>query len=240
MTILYSILHSLFYTLYSILYSIVYSILHTPYLIFYSILLTPILYSYSILLLHTPYSSSKESKDAIGPYGPLVILYIITIYIMGATPVEALKISYPDMGWGKCYSEEYSHLWTDESGHVYEYCDYGEIDITKAVIHHTASHDVSAWTIDRWHKERGWDGIGYHFIIRKDGSIEEGRPLNKKGAHAVGRNTWVGIALTGYDVFTEEQKYSLKQLLRKLGTKYLERHHEFCPGRGLDLREFIR
>lgn len=111
------------------------------------------------------------------------------------------------------------------------------IDLSKAVIHHTASHDVSAETIDKWHKERGWDGIGYHFVIRKDGTIEEGRNINKIGAHAKGRNNYIGIALTGYDKFTEEQKLSLIQLLLDLKVTHIERHHEECPGNGLNIEK---
>ena len=52
------------------------------------------------------------------------------------------------------------------------------VDTNKAVIHHTASFDVPVSTIDEWHKERGWDGCGYHFLIRADGTIEKGRSLN--------------------------------------------------------------
>lgn len=108
-----------------------------------------------------------------------------------------------------------------------------EVDTTKAVIHHSASGDVSAEVIDKWHKERGWDGIGYHFVIRANGSVEEGRSLKKRGAHAKGRNGWVGICLTGRDSFTKAQVDSLVRLLKKLGVKHIERHHEKCPGKGL-------
>lgn len=111
------------------------------------------------------------------------------------------------------------------------------MDLSKAIIHHTASHDVSAKTIDTWHKERGWDGIGYHFVIRKDGSIEKGRDINKIGAHAKGRNNYIGIVLTGYDEFTEEQKLSLIQLLLDLKVSYIERHHEECPGSGINIEK---
>lgn len=115
-----------------------------------------------------------------------------------------------------------------------------EVDRTKAVIHHTASHDVSAKVIDRWHKERGWSGIGYHFVIRKNGNIEEGRPLTKHGAHArtgkpYSRNHYVGIALTGYDKFTQKQIQSLIRLIKKIGITQIERHHKKCPGKGLDV-----
>jgi N-acetyl-anhydromuramyl-L-alanine amidase AmpD len=110
-----------------------------------------------------------------------------------------------------------------------------EVDLKSAVIHHTASADVSANTIREWHVlERGWDDIGYHFVIRESGQIEKGRPITKKGAHAYGRNNFIGIALTGYDTFTPEQVRSLKRLLKELGIKHIERHHENCPGKGLD------
>jgi len=114
-----------------------------------------------------------------------------------------------------------------------------EMLLDHAVIHHTASHDVSSATIDQWHKERGWDGIGYHYIIRKDGTIEEGRSLNKKGAHARGRNLWIGIALTGYEDFSVRQISSLRRLLKKLNVTVVERHHEECPGEGLDVESLL-
>lgn len=110
----------------------------------------------------------------------------------------------------------------------------------KAVIHHTASHDVSAQTIDQWHKEKGWDGIGYHFIIRADGTIEQGRPISKQGAHAKGRNDYVGIALTGYDEFTPLQIKSLKKLIIELKISHIERHHQDCPGKGLNIEKISK
>jgi len=72
--------------------------------------------------------------------------------------------------------------------------------------------DVS--TIDRWHRERGFDEIGYHFVILEDGTIQEGRSLSKKGAHAIGYNDYVGICLIGIDTFTTKQFDSLEELIR--------------------------
>jgi hypothetical protein len=120
-----------------------------------------------------------------------------------------------------------------------------ELDLTKAVIHHTASGDVPASEIDRWHKEKGWDGIGYHYVIRKDGTIEEGRSLERKGAHALNgrpysRNHYVGIVLTGHNDFSQLQIKSLKRLLRSLDVGQIENHHQKCPGHGLDLASIAR
>ncbi len=119
-------------------------------------------------------------------------------------------------------------------------CYSGEVDTTRAVIHHTDSHDVSVKTIDKWHKERGWDGIGYHFCIREDGRIESGRDIRKKGAHARGRNHYVGIALTGNGSFTSMQIESLKILCKRIGITHLERHHEKCPGKNLNVEQIER
>lgn len=73
-----------------------------------------------------------------------------------------------------------------------------------------------ASTIDKWHKERGFDCIGYHFVILEDGTVQKGRPLGTKGAHCRGYNHYVGICLIGIDSFTEAQYKSLEKLIREL------------------------
>ena len=68
------------------------------------------------------------------------------------------------------------------------------------VIHHVGNTDknINAAAIHRWHINNGWKGIGYHFIIRKDGSIERGRPLESVGAHCYNQNEHtVGICVVG-------------------------------------------
>lgn len=69
----------------------------------------------------------------------------------------------------------------------------------RAIIHHTASPDVSASTIHGWHLNQGWAGIGYHFVIRANGAIERGRPENTIGSHSgpAGNGDSIGIVLTG-------------------------------------------
>lgn len=115
------------------------------------------------------------------------------------------------------------------------------VDTSRAVIHHTAtSCSTTIDSIRRYHiNERGWDDIGYHKIIDCEGIIHEGRPLTMQGAHAKGRNNLVGIALVGYDEFTGLQVEALKRLLEQLKTKRVERHHEECPGKGLDIHSII-
>ena len=68
------------------------------------------------------------------------------------------------------------------------------------VIHHTGEHDIdaSAEQIHDWHLGNGWSGIGYHFVIRKDGTVEIGRPEWAIGSHAYGENSHtIGIHLSG-------------------------------------------
>lgn len=116
------------------------------------------------------------------------------------------------------------------------------------VLHHSASHDVSANTIDGWHKERGWDGVGYHFVIRFDGSIEVARDWKKAGAHAVGRNTThLGICFTGDFTKhspTEDQMragiYLCRGLKERFNLSSFEIHHEQCPGPNFPFEEFVK
>lgn len=69
------------------------------------------------------------------------------------------------------------------------------------VVHCSASKegvDLNASDIDRMHKQRGWKGIGYHKVIKLDGTVENGRPLNKTGAHVKGKNSVsVGLVYIG-------------------------------------------
>lgn len=100
------------------------------------------------------------------------------------------------------------------------------------VVHCSATQNVSSFTwktIDQMHRQQGWLGIGYHFVIRTDGTIQRGRPLESIGSHVKGYNNCsVGICLIGgvdskgksVDNFTEEQKESLKCLLDYLRGYY--------------------
>lgn len=90
--------------------------------------------------------------------------------------------------------------------------------ITKIILHCSDSdRENTAADVDRWHKERGWDGIGYHYFVRKSGVIESGRPLEVVGAHCKGHNKdSVGICLDGRNRFNVAQFKSLKALLDSL------------------------
>jgi len=69
------------------------------------------------------------------------------------------------------------------------------------VIHCSATkptQDVDAAAIDEWHRARGWAGIGYHLVIKRDGTVEPGRPLDSAGAHVRGYNSRsIGVCMVG-------------------------------------------
>ena len=82
------------------------------------------------------------------------------------------------------------------------------------------NHD-NVETIIKWHIERGFATIGYHFIITKDGRVHKGRDLDAIGAHVKGHNSRsIGICLTGKDKFSKEQKTALKELTERLLESY--------------------
>ena len=135
------------------------------------------------------------------------------------------------------------------------------------VIHHAGfpdgDKDSSAEAIHKFHQEtNGWAGIGYHYVIRKDGTIEQGRRPQMVGAHAYHHNmNSIGICVAGnFEVakIKPEQMESLKLLTAWLCQKYklnpmkdgvIVGHRDFndtsCPGKNLysklgEIRRYCR
>ena len=104
--------------------------------------------------------------------------------------------------------------------------------IDKVIIHCSATpegRDYTVADIDRWHRERGFNEIGYHYVVYRDGSIHEGRDVAKMGAHCKGQNAnSIGICYIGgldangkaKDTRTEAQKRALRVLIAKLVKEY--------------------
>lgn len=100
------------------------------------------------------------------------------------------------------------------------------------VVHCSAtpgSLDIGAAEIRQWHIAKGWSDIGYHFVIRRNGKVEPGRPENMIGSHVKNHNAnSLGICLVGgvdakqrpQNNFTAEQWASLQTLLMRLTAKY--------------------
>lgn len=89
--------------------------------------------------------------------------------------------------------------------------------------------DFKAKDIDKWHKNQGWECIGYHYVIDLDGTIEPGRNEAYVGAHCTGKNsTSIGICYIGgldkngnsKDTRTPQQKESMYKLVNQLVNKY--------------------
>jgi hypothetical protein len=116
------------------------------------------------------------------------------------------------------------------------------------IIHHVGNtnRDVSAAEIHRWHRNNGWSGIGYHFVIRKDGTIERGRPMDMLGAHCYEHN-WHTVSVNLVGAFDDnepepEQLAAAAKLLAALCRYYglkpdedtIKGHRDFnntaCPG----------
>uniref|UniRef100_A0A6M3XXP7 Putative N-acetylmuramoyl-L-alanine amidase n=1 Tax=viral metagenome TaxID=1070528 RepID=A0A6M3XXP7_9ZZZZ len=135
-------------------------------------------------------------------------------------------------------------------------------------LHCSASEWGDADEIRKWHKERGWRDIGYHYVILnaypdkasmemkkpqvyQDGEIEKGRPVAEQGAHALDYNEdSLGICLIGLNAFTGMQLLSLRGLLLELLVDYpdakIRGHYEVdpdktCPNINMDyLRGWLR
>lgn len=120
------------------------------------------------------------------------------------------------------------------------------------VIHHTGNpsdDDLSAEQIHASHQAQGWAGIGYHYVIRKDGTIERGRPESYIGAHAIGHNSnSIGIHVCGnFEVGepTEARLNTLPMLIADICKRYgliaaknvVVGHRDLdntaCPGKNL-------
>ena len=118
--------------------------------------------------------------------------------------------------------------------------------ITLIVIHCSAvkpDQMSSAAQIDSWHRKRGFHlGIGYHYVIRRDGAIESGRPEWMVGAHCKNHNAHsIGVCYEGgldirgqpADTRTAEQKAAMRQLLEDLHRRYpravIVGHHDLNP-----------
>lgn len=88
--------------------------------------------------------------------------------------------------------------------------------------------DIGAKEIKGWHKAKGWKDIGYHYVIRLNGKVELGRPLEKMGSHVVGYNRdSVGVCYVGgvedkkpKDTMNPAQEAAWRKLVSTLRAQY--------------------
>ena len=106
-------------------------------------------------------------------------------------------------------------------------------NITAIVIHCSATPEGKIFTakdIDGWHRAQGWNGIGYHYVIRLDGTVERGRPLEVPGSNVKNHNfDTIGICYVGgcdptgkkpKDTRTQAQKAAMRKLADELLAKF--------------------
>ncbi len=122
--------------------------------------------------------------------------------------------------------------------------------IAEIIVHCSATAEGRSFTvadIDRWHLERGFRKIGYHYVIYLDGSVHAGRSEAETGAHCLGHNAHsIGVCYIGgcaadgrtpKDTRTPQQKAALTALLHDLRRRYpgakIHGHRDFaakaCP-----------
>lgn len=122
--------------------------------------------------------------------------------------------------------------------------------IKELLFHCSATREGRDFTVEdirKWHKQRGFSDIGYHYVVYRDGSVHNGRDVDLIGAHCTGHNTYsIGICYIGgckidgrspKDTRTPEQKEALIRLLKELKKRYpyatVHGHYEFanksCP-----------
>lgn len=119
----------------------------------------------------------------------------------------------------------------------------------RIIIHHAEASHCTAQDIHQWHLINGWSGAGYHFLVRKDGTIYRLRPENKIGAHASGSNSdSIGICFEGSymtETMSQTQINAGKELVAYLKQRYgiskVQAHREVCstncPGRNFPFSE---
>lgn len=119
----------------------------------------------------------------------------------------------------------------------------------RIILHHSASSTATAEQIHSWHLGNGWEGAGYHFLVRKNGLIYRLRPENKIGAHASGSNyNSIGICFEGnfeVEEMSDVQVQAGKELVAFLKNKYrinkVQGHRDVnstsCPGKNFKFNE---
>ena len=113
--------------------------------------------------------------------------------------------------------------------------------ITLIIIHCSAVKPLQqsgVREIDGWHRAKGWKSCGYHYVVRRDGTVETGRPLEMIGAHCKDRNRHsIGICYEGgldaegrpADTRTEAQKHAMRELLERLQGHNVFNPMKACP-----------
>ena len=131
--------------------------------------------------------------------------------------------------------------------------------ITEIILHCAATPEGKDFTvadIDRWHRARKFAGIGYHYVIYRDGTVHAGRAVEKQGAHCTGHNAYsIGVCYIGgcgadgktpKDTRTPAQNGAMEALVRKLMKEYpgatVHGHNEFaakaCPS--FDVKAWLK
>ncbi len=182
----------------------------------------------------------------------IIVLILCLVYSI------KVVLELPEASYRKKYNIElsYEYITHIKDRLNIEYTTYQWVDSLKMVnkpkiliFHHSAIKDITVEKIDKLHKKKGWQGIGYHYFISKDGTIYEGRPEGAEGAHTIGKNREsIGICVEGNleeEEMTLNQIVSIENLSLYLCLKYdirdIMQHKDFantlCPGKNFPIDE---
>ncbi|MBQ3957872.1 MAG: N-acetylmuramoyl-L-alanine amidase [Bacteroidaceae bacterium] len=119
--------------------------------------------------------------------------------------------------------------------------------INEIILHCTDTKpamDVGVKEITQWHRAKGWLTCGYHFVIRRDGTVEQGRDLADPGAHCYNHNAEsIGVCYVGgqdengkpADTRTPEQRIALDAIVKTLHAVFpdadIRGHHDINPAK---------
>ena len=151
-----------------------------------------------------------------------------------------------------------------DSGNLLAWSVGSRTKTTGIVLHHAEANNCTVYDINRWHKNNGWAGIGYHYYVRKDGTIWTGRKIDQIGAHAGSNSSkptfkyenWankecIGICAEGRyttETMPEIQREAIVWLCKYCIEKYptitrIYKHKEIsstdCPGKNYPFDEIV-
>ena len=186
----------------------------------------------------------------------LIIAVLCTINYFRYDIMNIYKVSYRKMYQKNLAEDKLNEIRNNLNIQDIDY-EWGEelnyVNVPKKIIyHHAAANGFTAESIHESHKKKGWGGIGYHYYIRKDGTIYSGRPETAEGAHTKGKNKEsIGICLEGNfeeDRLSLEQLESLYELSVYIGLKYdiyeivghRDQWNTLCPGKNFPVESIAK
>lgn len=186
----------------------------------------------------------------------ITILIVIILFAISSSLSSCIKTKYnsssknmfSEMRLNRHLNKSYPVKINEVSYNWKASLDYKDFVPVQIVLHHTATTTATPQLVHAAHIANGWSGIGYHFLIKKDGTIYRGRPENAVGAHVLNYNSKsFGICLEGNfenEKITAAQEKAVTSLCGMLMDKYniskIYKHGDLyntaCPGKNFPFK----